>query len=101
MEGVVQIREETYMTQRLKFASLILLAGAAGLLAPAARADEWDKLTVLTFNEPVEVPGKILPAGTYVFKLADSESDRNIVQVFTGDQKHLLATVMEIGRAHV
>jgi hypothetical protein len=96
LEGLIQIRKETYMTQRLKFASLILLAGAAGLLAPAARADEWDKLTVLTFNEPVEVPGKILPAGTYVFKLADSESDRNIVQVFTGDQKHLLATVMAI-----
>lgn len=84
------------MTQRLKFASLILLAGAAGLVAPAARADEWDKLTVLTFNEPVEVPGKVLPAGTYVFKLADNQSDRTVVQVFTEDQKQLLATVMAI-----
>ena len=84
------------MTKRLKFAFLALLAAGAALFAPAARADEWDKLTVLTFNEPVEIPGKVLPAGTYVFKLFDSQSDRSIVQIFTEDQKHLVATIMAI-----
>jgi len=37
---------------------------------------------VVTFSGPVEIPGKALPAGTYVFKLLDSQGNRNIVQVF-------------------
>ena len=84
------------MTQKLKFALLTLLLGAAAWFTPTARADDWDKLTVLTFNEPVEIPGQVLPAGTYVFKLLDSPSDRNIVQIFTEDQRHLLATILVI-----
>jgi len=84
------------MIQRLKFAFLALFAAGATWFAPAARADEWDKLTVMTFNEPLEIPGQVLPAGTYVFKLLDSQSDRNIVQIFTEDQKHLVATIMAI-----
>src|ERR1700685_2968479 len=78
------------MTQLWKSALLTLLVGGAVWLAPAAKADEWDKQTVLTFNEPVEIPGKVLPAGTYVLRLLDSQSDRNVVQVFTEDQKQLL-----------
>jgi hypothetical protein len=73
---------------------MLLASGAS--FAPAARADEWNKETTLTFNEPVEVPGKVLPAGTYVFKLADSQSDRDIVQIFTKGEKQLLTTVMAI-----
>ncbi|HYL62830.1 MAG TPA: hypothetical protein VE077_09425 [Candidatus Methylomirabilis sp.] len=59
-----------------------LLLGA--MLSPSARADEWNKKTVVTFNEPVEVPGHALPAGTYVFTLADS-TDRHIVQIWNAD----------------
>jgi hypothetical protein len=84
------------MIQRLKFTSLTLLVGGVAWLAPAAKADEWNKETVLTFSEQVEIPGQVLPAGTYIFKLLDSQSERDIVQVFTEDQKHLLATVMAI-----
>jgi hypothetical protein len=64
--------------------------------ASSARADEWDKKTVLTFSQPVEIPGHVLPAGTYTFKLADSMSDRHIVQVFNADGSQILATVMTI-----
>jgi len=49
----------------------------------------------VTFNAPVEVPAKALPAGTYVFKLLDS-TDRNIVQICDKDQQHLLATVVAL-----
>lgn len=84
------------MTKRLSVAFLVLLAAGAASFAPAAKADELDKQTVLTFNEPVEVPGQVLPAGTYVFKLADGDAERDVVQVFTGDQKHILATIMAI-----
>ena len=65
-------------------------------LAPGARADQWDKKTIVTFSEDVEVPGQILPAGTYVFKLAMSSSDRHIVQIWTAEENHILATIMTI-----
>lgn len=84
------------MTQRLRFASFILLAAAATWMMPAATADERDKLTIMTFTEPVEIPGQILPAGTYVFKLLDSNAGRNVVQIFTQDQKQLVATIMAL-----
>lgn len=66
------------------------------VVSPIARADEWNKATLLTFSEPVEIPGRVLPAGTYQFKLFDSASNRNIVQVFDGDGMHLYATLLAI-----
>jgi LPXTG-motif cell wall-anchored protein len=66
------------------------------LLCPHARADEWNRKTIVTFNEPVEIPGRVLPAGTYVFKLADSMVDRNIVQVFNKKETHLYGTFLAI-----
>jgi hypothetical protein len=61
-----------------------------------ASADERDKKTIVTFSAPVEIPGKALPAGTYVFKLLDSTSNRNILQIFDKDEKQLLATILAI-----
>jgi hypothetical protein len=84
------------MTQQFKVLFCSLLTGAALWLAPAAKADEWNKRTVMTFNAPVEIPGKVLEAGTYVFKLYNSQSDRTIVQIYTADEKQLVATIMGI-----
>ncbi len=78
----------------LTIASVGLLAGVA--LAPAARADEWNKRTILTINEPIQVPNKVLPAGTYVMKLLDSPSNRHIVQIFDKNEQHLQTTVLAI-----
>jgi hypothetical protein len=77
---------------------LLLLAGVGvlGSLMPMAKADDWDQKTIFTFSVPVEVPGQALPAGTYVFKLANSSSDRNIVQVFNRDESHLYGTFLAI-----
>jgi len=76
---------------------IILLAGLAALaLAPGARADEWNQKTVVTFGAPVEIPGQVLPAGTYVFKLANSHSSRHIVQVFNKNENHLFGTFLAI-----
>ena len=65
-------------------------------LSAIANADAWDKKTVVTFSDSVEIPGQVLPAGTYVFKLANSISDRHIVQIWTGDETQLLATLMTV-----
>ena len=75
-------------------ALVILLLGAT--VAPGARADQWDKKTIVTFSEAVEIPGQILPAGTYVFRLADSPSSRHIVQIWNADENQVLATIMTI-----
>jgi hypothetical protein len=66
------------------------------ILAPGARADQWDKKTIVTFSDAVEIPGQVLPAGTYVFKLADNPSDRHIVQVWNANEDQILATILTI-----
>lgn len=68
----------------------------AAFIAPGARADEWNKLTYLTFSAPVQLPGVTLPAGTYAFKLADSWSNRHIVQVFDRDQAKIYGTFLTV-----
>src|SRR5712664_259543 len=75
------------------------LCGAAALtmlLAPGARADEWNKKTILTFSGPVQIPGATLPAGSYVFKLADLEGNRHVVQVFDKSESKLYTTLLAI-----
>ena len=74
-----------------------LTASLFGVLTvSAARADEWNKRTIVTFNQPVEVAGHVLPPGSYVFQLADSSVDRHIVQIFSADGRTLIATVLTI-----
>src|SRR5271170_8107643 len=84
----------------MKFVNTIMVVLALSLLgatlAPGARADEWNKKTVMTFSQPVEIPGQVLPAGTYMFKLANSQSDRHIVQIFNASGSHIIATVLAI-----
>ncbi len=68
-------------------------------LAQPVMADEWNKKTEFQFSGPVQIPGKVLAAGKYVFQLVDSDSDRNIVQVFSEDsngKESLVATLMAI-----
>ena len=75
---------------------LLVCMGVLGGLVPHAAADEWDQKTTFTFNSAVEIPGKVLPAGSYVFKLASSTADRNTVQVLSQDEKHLYGTFLTI-----
>lgn len=68
------------------------LAALAVIMAPApARAETADKLTNLTFNRPVQVPGAMLDAGTYRFRLANPDSSRNIIQVLSHDGSYVYA----------
>ncbi len=79
---------------------LALAVASIGFLgiafAPNARADEWNKKTILTVNESIQVPNKVLPPGKYVIKLLDSPSDRHIVQIFNADETHLETTILAI-----
>jgi hypothetical protein len=78
----------------------MVLMGLA--VAPGMKADDWNKKTVFTFSGPVEIPGVhlkgygVLPAGTYVFKVLDSPSDRHIVQILSKDELTVYATILAI-----
>ena len=69
---------------------MVLLGGT--FFIPKVQADESDKKTIVTINEPIQVPGKVLAAGTYVFKLLDS-NDRTLVAIYNADEMHLITTV--------
>jgi hypothetical protein len=45
------------------------------------KADDSDQKTIFTFSGPVEIPGKVLDAGTYVFTVLDVAGDRDVVQI--------------------
>src|ERR1700687_875630 len=72
---------------------LMLLGGT--YFVPKGRADETDKKTIVTLNEPIQVPGKVLPAGTYVFKLLGS-NDRTLIAMCNANKMHLITTVQGI-----
>lgn len=67
---------------------------ALGVFAFRVQADDWDKKTVLTVDQPIQIQDTYLEPGTYVFKLIDSNSDRHIVQIFNRDQDHLINTII-------
>jgi len=85
---------------RFKVGAMIFCIALVVLALPAgAKAEEWNKTTMVTFNAPFEIPGvgaQILPAGTYVFKLLDSGSDRHIVQILNERQDHVFSTILAI-----
>jgi hypothetical protein len=65
---------------------------ASTMFSSVAKADDWSRKTTITFSGPVEIPGVhvagwgVLPAGTYVFKILNSQADRHIVQIFNQDE---------------
>jgi LPXTG-motif cell wall-anchored protein len=76
-----------------------LFAAVVGIVAvaPKAAADEWDKKTIITTTEPIEVPGATLPPGTYVFKLVNmTDADRHTVIIQNERENHTFATILAI-----
>jgi hypothetical protein len=87
----------------LKTATTVFgLALMGSLVASTTQADEWNQKTEITFSGPVEIPGVhltgwgVLPAGTYVFKLLDSQSNRHVVQIFNKEETKIYATILAI-----
>ncbi|MEO8096091.1 MAG: hypothetical protein ABI811_00195 [Acidobacteriota bacterium] len=87
----------------LKVAPIVCgLALLGAVMSPIVKADDYDKKTTVTFSGPVAIPPVhlqgwgVLPAGTYVFKLLNSSSNRHIVQIFNKDQNQIYATILAI-----
>jgi hypothetical protein len=68
----------------MRFSKLSMIAGFiiafALIFELAAHADEDNELTWLTFSQPVQVPGRILPAGTYEFVLVNRALRNNLTK---------------------
>jgi hypothetical protein len=89
--------------KRFKAATTVCCMALLGMaVIPRATADAWNRKTTITFSAPVEIPGvhlkgwSVLPAGTYVFRMLDSQSDRHIVQIFNKDETTIYATILSI-----
>lgn len=85
----------------MKIVRTVLVMFAISLLvatfAAMARADTgFNKRTVVTFTQPVEIPGQVLPAGTYTIELYESFGNRHIVRIYNADRSTLIATVLAI-----
>jgi hypothetical protein len=78
-----------------KFVTIALLL--AFLIAlPAARADEANQAIKVTFDRPIQIPGRALPAGTYWFVLPDDINEHHVVSIFNADRTMLIATLLTI-----
>src|ERR1022692_3822656 len=89
METMSNIKHAYRLSLHVLCASLLGVA-----LLPQLHADAWSKSTKFTFTAAVQIPGQVLPAGTYVFRLLNSASERHVVQVFDEKDQHLIATVI-------
>ena len=74
----------------------LCVIGFAAVASMPAQADQWDKRTILTVDQPIQLTETLLEPGQYVLKLADSNSDRHIVQIFNSDQSRIIDTVLAI-----
>jgi hypothetical protein len=66
------------------------------VFAAPARADQWNQATKVTFSAPVEVPGTVLPAGSYLFTVMPDDPDHSIVQIWSSDHQKFFTTVMTV-----
>jgi hypothetical protein len=69
------------------------------LVTKPVKADEWNKKTEFQFSAPVEIPGRVLQPGKYVFEIAESQTERTRVEVFSEDStgnESLIATILAI-----
>lgn len=80
----------------LKVAAMCGLGLAATVGTFRVQGDQWDKKTIFTVDQPIQIKDTYLDPGTYVLKLVDSSNDRHIVYIFNANQNHLINTIMAI-----
>ena len=81
------------LTTRILGACAAVILGAT---LAASQGIDASRTTIVTFSAPVALPGVTLPAGSYLFRLADSQTNRNIVQVFDKDRTKIFATILAV-----
>lgn len=81
---------------RVVLATAAGLAVALGIFTVRAKADAWNKKTVLTVSQPIQVEETYLEPGTYVLKLLSSNSNRNVVQIYNQEENRVINTLIAV-----
>jgi len=81
------------MNTRKTLGIILGIAAISVTILPVARADEADQATRITVSQPIQIPGKVLPAGTYWFVLLDHGDNLNVVEVLDSDRSKVIAIV--------
>ncbi len=76
----------------------VVVAMTLAFTASARAQGPIDEMTRVTFNSPVELPGIVLPAGTYIFRLPDREGARHVLQVLSADRATVYAMLQGVER---
>ena len=79
-----------------KLVALLTLTVLTLSIGGRAEAQPADYRTYFTFSAPVTLPGMTLPAGKYIFRLADPDGSRKVINVMSGDGKKSLAMLHTI-----
>jgi hypothetical protein len=93
LEAAERRQKETALKIRI-FGGLALASLLALAAMPAAHADEFDQATLLNFSQAVRIPGQVLPAGSYWFKIIDHGNVPGVVQIFKSDRTTLVGTLI-------
>jgi hypothetical protein len=76
--------------------SAITAACVVALGSALVQAGTFDERTLVTFSNPVRIPGQVLPAGTYGFMLSPVPLERDMVQIFNARESRLIASVLTV-----
>src|SRR5689334_3152243 len=86
----IDAKQEDRMKRFTSIAAAVFTAVfLAAAIAVSAQDSNVNQRTYLTFSGPVQMPGVTLPAGKYVFRLADTAL-HNVMQVYDGEEKHII-----------
>jgi hypothetical protein len=92
----LQTEKETSMNAYRKLTLAALATTVLAVLTPNARAQMLEERERVTFSGPVEVPGEVLPAGSYVFEALEG----HLTRILSADEKHVYATLFTIPDEH-
>lgn len=81
---------------RIAMAVSLVTLGVCASVRTASAQGVASNRTVMTFSQPVEVPGKVLPAGTYTFELHESQMNRHVIQIYDQAGTKLITTVLAV-----
>ena len=84
------------MNYRTVWSVIVSIVVGCAVLLPVAEANEEDQQTIVTFNQPVEIPGQVLPAGTYWFVVTGDIFSRDFVRIYSADRKTVYATELTV-----
>lgn len=73
---------------------VVAIAVLSFVFVPKASADKMDQRTIVTFDQPIEVPGALLAPDTYVFKVVGGT--RGVIQVLNKAENHQYATFVSV-----